>query len=138
MDELPPLTGSAKSELISRLKAASEPSVAASASKPTPNAQDENRALFMSAMSDPVRRQIAFNVVERNCRDQFAEGAAGAAPPRVINAAMRKLDEYRRGLECCLANARRTRRGGSRLKSPSLPELHGGVEAIREPSRAVQ
>ena len=68
MDETPPLTGSAKNELISRLKAASEPSVAASASNPTPNAQDENRALFMSAMSDPVRRQIAFNVVERNCR----------------------------------------------------------------------
>jgi hypothetical protein len=28
-------------------------------------------------MSDPVRRQIAFNVVERNCRDQFAQGADG-------------------------------------------------------------
>jgi hypothetical protein len=77
MDEPPRLTGSAKNELIGRLKAASEPSITASASKPTPNAQDENRALFMSAMPDPVRRQIAFNVVEKNCRDQFAEGADG-------------------------------------------------------------
>jgi hypothetical protein len=77
MDEAKSLTGSAKNNLIGRLKAASEPSVAASTSKPTPNAQDENRALFISAMSDPVRRQIAFNVVERNCRDQFAQGADG-------------------------------------------------------------
>jgi hypothetical protein len=28
-------------------------------------------------MPDPARRHIAFNVVERNCRDQFAKGAAG-------------------------------------------------------------
>ena len=63
MNEPPSLTDSAKNELIGRLKAASEPSITASASKPIPNAQDENRALFMSAMSDPVRRQIAFNVV---------------------------------------------------------------------------
>jgi hypothetical protein len=102
MDELPPLTGSAKNELIGRLKAASEPSTAASASKPTPNAQDENRALFMSAMSDPVRRQIAFNVVERNCRNQFAEGADGVqlyvrllTYVRLTNAA-EAVDEFER------------------------------------------
>jgi len=75
MDEPPP--DSAKNELIGRLKAASEVPVAASASKPTPNPQDQNRALFISAMSDPARRHIAFNVVERNCREQFAEGADG-------------------------------------------------------------
>jgi len=28
-------------------------------------------------MADPVRRRIAFNVVERNCRDRFAEGEDG-------------------------------------------------------------
>ena len=61
------------------LKAASEfPATASARSfKETPNPQDENRALFIAAMPDPVRRQIAFNVVERNCREQFAEGADG-------------------------------------------------------------
>jgi hypothetical protein len=77
MDEPPPSSDSAKNELIGRLKAASEVPIAASASKPTPNPQDENRALFISAMPDPARRHIAFDVVERNCRDQFAEGADG-------------------------------------------------------------
>jgi hypothetical protein len=28
-------------------------------------------------MADPVKRQIAFNVVERNCRVRFAEGVEG-------------------------------------------------------------
>src|SRR6266478_4082448 len=28
-------------------------------------------------MADPLRRSIAFNVVERNCRERFAEGEDG-------------------------------------------------------------
>ncbi len=36
-----------------------------------------NRALFIAAMADPAKRQIAFDVVERNCRAAFAEGAEG-------------------------------------------------------------
>ena len=34
----------------------------------------KNRSLFIDAMNDPMRRRIAFNVVERNCRERFAEG----------------------------------------------------------------
>ena len=37
----------------------------------------DNRSLFIDAMADPLRRHVAFNVVERNCRDQFAEGTDG-------------------------------------------------------------
>jgi hypothetical protein len=37
----------------------------------------DNRALFIGAMSDPLRRRIAFDVVERNCRERFAEGEDG-------------------------------------------------------------
>jgi hypothetical protein len=37
----------------------------------------DNRALFIEAMADPLRRGIAFNVVERNCRERFAEGEDG-------------------------------------------------------------
>jgi hypothetical protein len=37
-------------------------------------AMADNRALFIKAMSDPVRRGIAFGVVERNCRERFALG----------------------------------------------------------------
>jgi len=37
----------------------------------------DNRALFIDAMVDPLRRRIAFNVVERNCRERFAEGEDG-------------------------------------------------------------
>jgi hypothetical protein len=37
----------------------------------------ENRALFIQCMADPVRRRIAFNVVERNCRDAFGQGEEG-------------------------------------------------------------
>jgi hypothetical protein len=33
--------------------------------------------LFIGAMADPSRRRIAFNVVERNCRERFAEGEDG-------------------------------------------------------------
>ena len=33
--------------------------------------------LFIDAMADPSRRRIAFNVVERNCRERFAEGEDG-------------------------------------------------------------
>jgi len=42
----------------------------------------KNRALFIEAMADPWRRGIAFDVVEfdvveRNCRERFAEGEDG-------------------------------------------------------------
>ena len=37
----------------------------------------DNRTLFIDAMADPIRRHIAFNVVERNCRERFAEGEDG-------------------------------------------------------------
>jgi hypothetical protein len=37
----------------------------------------DNRRLFIDAMSDPWRRRIAFDVVERNCRERFAEGEDG-------------------------------------------------------------
>jgi hypothetical protein len=37
----------------------------------------DNRALFIDAMSDPLRRRITFNVVERNCRERFAKGEDG-------------------------------------------------------------
>ena len=37
----------------------------------------DNRALFIEAMADPLRRGIAFDVVERNCRERFAEGEDG-------------------------------------------------------------
>jgi hypothetical protein len=37
----------------------------------------DNRSLFIDAMADPLRRRIAFNVVERNCRERFAEGEEG-------------------------------------------------------------
>ena len=36
-----------------------------------------NRALFVEAMADPLRRGIAFDLVERNCRERFAEGEDG-------------------------------------------------------------
>jgi hypothetical protein len=36
-----------------------------------------NRRLFIEAMSNPVRREIAFNVVEKNCRVRLAEGELG-------------------------------------------------------------
>jgi hypothetical protein len=37
----------------------------------------DNRSLFIDAMAHPLRRRIAFNVVERNCRDRFAQGEDG-------------------------------------------------------------
>jgi hypothetical protein len=37
----------------------------------------DNRSLFIKAMPDPEKRRIAFNVVERNCRDRFAQGEEG-------------------------------------------------------------
>jgi hypothetical protein len=37
----------------------------------------DNRSLFIDAMADPLRRRVAFNVVERNCRDRFAQGEDG-------------------------------------------------------------
>ena len=38
---------------------------------------EDNRALFIDAMADPSRRRVAFDVVERNCRERFAEGEDG-------------------------------------------------------------
>ncbi len=37
----------------------------------------DNRSLFIRAMPDPEKRRIAFDVVERNCRDRFAEREEG-------------------------------------------------------------
>ena len=37
----------------------------------------DNRALLIEAMADPIRRGIAFDLVERNCRERFAEGEDG-------------------------------------------------------------
>jgi hypothetical protein len=37
----------------------------------------DNRSLFIDAMADPLRRRAAFNVVERNCRERFAEREEG-------------------------------------------------------------
>ena len=50
-----------------------------SAPAPSPTRAQEalNEALFVGAMTDPVRRRIAFNVVERNCRERFTEGDDG-------------------------------------------------------------
>ena len=76
MREPPPPPDSAKNALIGALKAASELPDPASERR-IPNSQDENRELFIRVMPDPVLRQIAFNVVERNCRKQFAQGADG-------------------------------------------------------------
>ena len=39
----------------------------------------DNEALFIECMSDAARRRIAFNVVERNCREAFNRGKAGVA-----------------------------------------------------------
>ena len=37
----------------------------------------KNRSLFIDAMSDPMRRRFAFDVVERNWGERFAEGEEG-------------------------------------------------------------
>ena len=42
-----------------------------------PEAPQDNRALFIDAMSDPLRRGMAFNVVERNCRERLRQGEDG-------------------------------------------------------------
>jgi hypothetical protein len=39
----------------------------------------DNEALFIESMQDAARRRIAFNVVERNCREAFARGKEGLA-----------------------------------------------------------
>jgi len=39
----------------------------------------DNEMLFIQCMPDAARRRIAFNVVERNCREAFARGKAGVA-----------------------------------------------------------
>jgi hypothetical protein len=40
-------------------------------------APKDNRSLFIEAMADPIRRRIAFDVVERNCRTQLRVGDEG-------------------------------------------------------------
>src|SRR5262245_25712012 len=50
----------------------------------------DNRALFIDAMSDPLRRSIAFDVVERNCRERFAEGEDGIKLYRELLADVRR------------------------------------------------
>ena len=40
-------------------------------------ASKDNRTLFIEAMVDPLKRHIAFNVVERNCSKRFGEGDEG-------------------------------------------------------------
>jgi hypothetical protein len=37
----------------------------------------DNRSLFIGAMANPIRRRIAFDVVERNCRIRFRVGEEG-------------------------------------------------------------
>ena len=39
----------------------------------------DNEALFIECMPDAARRRIAFNVVERNCRQAFGRGKEGLA-----------------------------------------------------------
>ena len=67
-----------KDALIEAAEAISGPKVAPpqrGSVPPTP--PKDNRTLFIEAMADPTKRQIAFNVVERNCRARFAEGEEG-------------------------------------------------------------
>jgi hypothetical protein len=40
---------------------------------------NDNEALFLQCMPDAARRRIAFNIVERNCREAFARGEEGLA-----------------------------------------------------------
>jgi hypothetical protein len=53
------------------------PATPGSPAPPDRQQRIENRALFIRCMADPVRRRIAFSVVERNCRDLFGEGEEG-------------------------------------------------------------
>lgn len=39
----------------------------------------DSEALFLQCMPDAARRRIAFNVVERNCREALARGDEGLA-----------------------------------------------------------
>ena len=41
---------------------------------------DDDRTLFIEAMPDPIRRRIAFDVVERNCRMRFGVGEEASKP----------------------------------------------------------
>jgi hypothetical protein len=50
---------------------------AASGSPAQQFTRKDNRSLFIEAMADPIRRRIAFDVVERNCRMRFRVGEAG-------------------------------------------------------------
>jgi hypothetical protein len=52
-------------------------SAAAPAVLNSPTESAGNRSLFIGAMPDPTKRRIAFDVVERNCRDRFALGEEG-------------------------------------------------------------
>jgi hypothetical protein len=56
------------------------PQPAKSEQKSVPSERDQrvaNRALFIQCMADPVKRRIAFDVLDRNCRDAFGQGEEG-------------------------------------------------------------
>jgi len=77
--EPPPILG--KSKKIGVLMWAPAPDVlyrlsVEAALRRTPDPHD-NRTLFIEAMPDPVRRRVAFDVVERNCRQWLGEGEEG-------------------------------------------------------------
>jgi hypothetical protein len=77
--EPPPILG--KSKEIGVLMWAPAPDVlyrlsVEAALRRTPDPHD-NRTLFIEAMPDPVRRRVAFDVVERNCRQWLGEGEEG-------------------------------------------------------------
>jgi len=43
------------------------------------NQRGDNEALFIQCMPDHARRKIAFNVIDRNCREAFPRGEEGLA-----------------------------------------------------------
>jgi hypothetical protein len=45
--------------------------------QPVDAAATENRSLFIEAVADPIKRRIAFDVVDRNCRMRFRVGEEG-------------------------------------------------------------
>jgi hypothetical protein len=56
------------------------PQPAKNEQKSVPSERDQriaNRALFIQCMADPVKRRIAFDVLDRNCRDAFGQGEEG-------------------------------------------------------------
>jgi hypothetical protein len=69
----------------------SPPDLRQSALRDLAQARD-NRVLFIEAMVDPLRRGIAFDVVERNCRERFAEGEDGIKLYRLLLGYVRLSD----------------------------------------------